>query len=276
MQLDSYCSQILIGGRLLQSWLKCETKMWNLSYESLTSQRARAVVLERIDEDPVFALSVATEREGRLEDANQETEPEYDDDTALSTADLVAVHFDGETGDVEEDEDGGGVLMKLRPEEEELTDRDAEGETDPELTTNRTSSEAGLQSSGPEYRSDEEPEHGDNGEEGADGGTGVESEDWDGVGFDWDADWEGERHVGFETGSDSRDDELEHNATVRMHVDGRPRLSPGRVKRNAEEIEISSSEDSAEGAKRARFIPPPEISVPSSISGRLFILSDSE
>ncbi|KAG8929090.1 hypothetical protein FRC01_004886 [Tulasnella sp. 417] len=99
---------LIRSGPLQQSRLKCETKNWNLSYEALTSQHVRLVVLERIDEDPAFALSVATESKGHLEDANQEMEPEFDDDTALSTADLVAAHFDGETVDVEEDEAGGG------------------------------------------------------------------------------------------------------------------------------------------------------------------------
>ncbi|KAG8934908.1 hypothetical protein FRC01_012957 [Tulasnella sp. 417] len=106
-------------------------------------QRARSVVLEGIDEDPKFTLSVAMEREGNIKDFNTNLELEYDDDTALSAGDLVAVHTDGEIEGVQEDGDeGGGVLMPLDPEEEELTDHDADGETDLEYGPTGASSKS--------------------------------------------------------------------------------------------------------------------------------------
>lgn len=178
-----------------------------------------------------------------MEDSNHEVEPEYDDDTAIHAADLVAVHLDGETSGVEEDADeGGGVLLPLNPEEEELTDRDADGETDPEYATGRASSESDPTSDS--YDSEEE-------------GSETESHE-----------------------ADIDDAEIGDGVVAAEPLAG-PSHSPRR-KRKTEEIDTSSAEDSVreevaqERVKRARYAAPSEISVPSLIAGRSFVLSDSE
>lgn len=220
-------------------------------------------MLERIDEDPTFTLSVATEGEGNIEDFNTNLEPEYDDDTALSAGDLVAVHIDGEIEGVQEDGDeGGGVLMPLDPEEEELTDRDADGETDLEYAPTRASSK----STSKFYNLE--------GSSSADGSENDSDDQWEGIqergDLDVSQEWE-------EFGvPDVEDDGGKYAEPV-----AGPSHSRGR-KRAAEEIEISSAEESVreelarERRKRRHYDAPSEISVPFSVSGRSFVLSDSD
>lgn len=126
---------------LLQAWAKCVAKNWNLSYSCITSDAAQHTVLERIDEDPKFTLSVSDFYLLEGVEIPEDSENTYDhitDDTAVTTDELadalglseshVAAEnsfrvFQTNEGDVEI---CGGV-------DDELTDEDAVGDPDPDF-----------------------------------------------------------------------------------------------------------------------------------------------
>ena len=66
----------------------------SLSYECLTSEQARCMLNERLDEDPSFALSVTELDHPELEDDDAVDGVDFDDDLG-ATADVVAA-FDRE------------------------------------------------------------------------------------------------------------------------------------------------------------------------------------
>ncbi|KAI0352862.1 hypothetical protein OH77DRAFT_1459300 [Trametes cingulata] len=71
-----------------KAWEKCRTGPYNLSYECITSERARCVLSERLDEDAGFALS-ADPIQSELELDDHVDGEEYDDDLG-ATAEAVS------------------------------------------------------------------------------------------------------------------------------------------------------------------------------------------
>jgi hypothetical protein len=124
---------------LKQSWVKCRTKNWNLSYECIISEAARYTLQERLDEDSKFALSISDPHVGTFAtDEDQSVDgPDFDDDLALSANELARGLTKGTPADYSAegavpgfDEDGNFVFHGGL--DDELTDDDAEGDTDPE------------------------------------------------------------------------------------------------------------------------------------------------
>ena len=100
-----------------QAWEKCQTKGWNLSHESITSEATVCTVRERLEDNNEFALSVAVQRdpsanfvvegvEKPLED-DVSADTEFDDDLAVSPSMLAAaLGLTPALSDMDEMEDG--------------------------------------------------------------------------------------------------------------------------------------------------------------------------
>jgi hypothetical protein len=112
-------------------------KNWNLSYECITSEAARCILRERLEDDPSFALSIS-EPHIRVHTQDEDTfvdGPTLDDDLVLSPNNLVAGlgngNMDLEGLSAAFDEQGDYAIHGRL--DKEWTDVDAEGETDDEL-----------------------------------------------------------------------------------------------------------------------------------------------
>lgn len=130
---------------ILAAWARAEFGGWNISYDFLTSAYTKSTVSEHFDNDPTFAISVATASTSSDLQAGLETNTdglEFDDDLALSTETICSLRADSSPSKLSSYsavlENGSFLYVG----DEELTDDDAEGEVDPELDsepTNRTS-----------------------------------------------------------------------------------------------------------------------------------------
>ncbi|KAF9507550.1 hypothetical protein BS47DRAFT_1366550 [Hydnum rufescens UP504] len=138
------------------AWKLCTARNWNLLYECLMSAKAVSTVLEHFDEDPSFALQVTPLSDGPdtsdTIDHPESTDFDQDDDTSLPTTHLAQVHLDPRYTSPAMamkpavrpkkfkinnnlfalDESGHSYQIISLFDEEELTNKDAEGETDPE------------------------------------------------------------------------------------------------------------------------------------------------
>ncbi|CAE6435116.1 unnamed protein product [Rhizoctonia solani] len=68
-----------------KSWSQAVFQDWDLSYETLSSERCQSIVQERFTDDPTFAISVCTETP-HINDSTTEEDldgPDYDDDIAI-------------------------------------------------------------------------------------------------------------------------------------------------------------------------------------------------
>jgi hypothetical protein len=118
-------------------------KNWDLSYECITSEAAKYTLRERLEEDPHFALSVSIPHIDKdMDSIPEDSENTYDhcvDDPALSADQLARTlgllgssdNIAQESGYRFEKDNEGNVIL-LGGIDDELTDADAEGETDPE------------------------------------------------------------------------------------------------------------------------------------------------
>jgi hypothetical protein len=76
---------------LYQSWEKCCAKDWNLSYQCITSERARYTLQERLDEDLQFALSISQPHVDGFEEEEDDIVDGsiFEDDLAISADALI-------------------------------------------------------------------------------------------------------------------------------------------------------------------------------------------
>ncbi|KAF9502731.1 hypothetical protein BS47DRAFT_1403181 [Hydnum rufescens UP504] len=127
------------------AWRLCSVKNWNLSYECLTSAEAVLTVAERFDEDPTFALQVTPPSDPMIDDPEaQNMDIDVDDDTALTPQNLARLLLDPHCSQskrpskfslrgnifTSNESNGDGYRVISQFDEEELTDNDADGETD--------------------------------------------------------------------------------------------------------------------------------------------------
>ena len=78
--------------QVVQGWARCTARGWDLSYETLTSERARSTLNERIDDDPSFALSIADIILPEQEDDTAVDGVEFDDDLGADTDTIASLH----------------------------------------------------------------------------------------------------------------------------------------------------------------------------------------
>ena len=138
------------------------TKDWNLSYECITSEAAKCTLREHLEEDARFALSVSIPHiDEKIQDGvPEDSENTYDDfvdDSALSADQLASAlglletstnKIQDESCRPEEDDEGNIILAGGL--DDELTDADAEGDTDLESEPQDADSEVGSPMLDPE------------------------------------------------------------------------------------------------------------------------------
>jgi hypothetical protein len=114
-------------------------KNWDLSYECLTSEIAKCTLQETLDEDPQFGLSISQPHvDGHDTDEDEFVDGQiFEDDLAIPADTLVnSLKPDNDRDmdippDISLNEDGDLVIHSRL--DDELTDADADGETDPKL-----------------------------------------------------------------------------------------------------------------------------------------------
>lgn len=120
---------------ILSAWSRAEFKQWNLSYSFLTSPYAQHTANERFDDDHVFALSIGNILTSVThQDLEINTDGcSYDDDPTLSAVAISELQSGSNKDALEAHhaalESGDFVYVG----DDDLTDNDAEGESDPEF-----------------------------------------------------------------------------------------------------------------------------------------------
>ncbi|KAF8598612.1 hypothetical protein BDV93DRAFT_512337 [Ceratobasidium sp. AG-I] len=115
---------------VLNAWRLASFGGLDLSYSSLTSRQARATVYERFADDIPFAISIATSSSDVSDPKFEENAdgPDYDDDSAIDPSVLCNIRSTLSSLPPKISVDDAGDFDYI--DSEDLTDDDAEGESD--------------------------------------------------------------------------------------------------------------------------------------------------
>lgn len=138
------------------------TKNWNLSYDCITSEAAKCTLWERLEEDTQFALLVSIPHvdkniENAVPEDSKDIYDDFVDDSVLSADQLASAlglletsanNIQDGSHRLEKDDEGNIILAGGL--DDELTDADAEGDTDLESEPQDADSEVDSLMLGPE------------------------------------------------------------------------------------------------------------------------------